>query len=302
MSNKAPYLFCDVDGVINALIYSREWISDKPMPYDWWDEEYTKKENWGLRRFEADPATDFVVDTEVVIDYPRTRWSYNEKGEGYWETYQVDKVQINYSSELVTELRALIVSGKVDFYWLTAWRERAVNILNPILGFPLDTPFLPWQERGMSDYNQAGKGISLRHLFSEKYEMDQHRGYKTYVPLTPAEAKAVRKPFIWLDDVANRTEANFPKYESRSAKKYGFKKRYGMNNLIINTIPETGISRAELEAIKKFAEDPSSHNPPMPRKTAWDREREAYEAERDLERQERLAARKQERIDKGEDF
>lgn len=247
----APFFFCDVDGVVNALVYERVWVGEGSLlDTPWWHEDYRDPKNWAVERYEADPVTAYVPDVEEFVDFPIKRYN----AEGVKEVHKTKKVVLNWSSELLSEMRELIVTGQVQFYWLTTWQESAVDILNDLFQFPKDTPFLDWEPWMYRDYGQLGKADAIRGFFKKRQEEG---------------IRVAGEPFVWVDDSATQHLLNYPKFETRNAKMYGFKKMFGMNNLIIRPDEREGINRDEMAAIKRFVIDPKSHNPPMPRMPRW---------------------------------
>lgn len=247
MSSIKPYLFCDVDGVLNALMYYKIWVGPElPPDTPWWDPMMTDRKNWGVERYKEDLKKEFLIDREACTTLPA-------KQNGWGDITEEKKLILHWSSEVINTLRDLINSGKVDFYWLTTWRDDAVNLLNPLFDFPESTPFLQWQNRGMSDYNQSGKGSAIYDLFRDKEVWEDNKPYPTRRLLTDEEAAEVRKPFIWLDDVATSGSVNFPPSQYR--RQNHIQKTFKTKNLTIKTKPRSGINRKELAAIIRFAEE-----------------------------------------------
>jgi hypothetical protein len=207
-----PTVFCDFDGVLNVMPYDRVWVGDDEKNGAWNSYGIWDKNNWKVVEVAPDPKKHFVWDN--IVDMPSENGTFT----------------LRVSTELATRLGDLIRSGAIQFVWLTTWREEAVKLLNPLLGFPEDTPYLPWARR-RSDYTHIGKFTALREFMEA---------------IAPEE----RQPFIWIDDVATHDFINNAKKHTRST--FDFKKKLGVSSLILETDPLYGISRSEMKRIDSF--------------------------------------------------
>lgn len=213
-----PVLFCDFDGVINQFPfkYARETDGSHNVVL-----EYNGQTSYGFLREEFDNEKFFEHTNFVML-----------------ETYK-GTFPISYSSEMVERLRNLILSDKVEFIWLTTWRDEAVRLLNPMFDFPDNLTFLHWQSR-MSDYNHAGKS----HAVMDYFEEDPTR---------------LGRKMVWLDDVATRDFKTWDDktgfIENKRAEMTGYNssvKVFPENKLIMLTDEFFGISKAGMSAIENF--------------------------------------------------
>lgn len=207
-----PTFFCDFDGVINALPYERVWVGGDKGDGQMYSPELYNPDNWNIVVRQTDPALHFMWDEVVEV-------------ENSGQTFT-----LRFSTELVSNIMSLIHSGQINLVWLTSWNEEAVNTLNPLLGLPDDTPYLPWSQR-RSDYSHRGKYTALR----------------TLVNAIPRDK---RSPFVWVDDVATSSFINNAKKYQRS--EHNFKRSEGVSSLILQTDPLYGISRKEWARIDTF--------------------------------------------------
>lgn len=211
MNIMKPVLFCDFDGVINQFPYTymRETDGSHVLAV-----EYGGHTNYGFLKSFYNEELFFPSDEFFLLDTVKGTFP------------------INYSNEMVDRLRKLIVEDKVEFIWLTTWRDEAVRLLNPLFGFPEHVGFLPWQQK-MSDYNHAGKGHAAMDYFEDNPSF-RDRG------------------MIWLDDVATRRLETWHEdsgfVENEAAERLGFPK----DKLIMLTDESFGITRAGMDAIEEF--------------------------------------------------
>lgn len=212
-----PVLFCDFDGVINQFPFLYERI-DNDFDREMFTSEGFEIITHGLNEY----ALRKQVCDEKVFFYSDKRFTA-KAGNG--------EFLINYSSEMVSRLRDLIVTDKVEFVWLSTWREHTVAI-NTEFSFPEDkVSWLPWQQK-MSDYTHSGKGWAVADWFEEHPEF-------------------VDRKWLWLDDVATRSYYNWNEYDGfiEPSRKLEFANE---NCLILDTDDIWGISRAQLNKIEEF--------------------------------------------------
>lgn len=211
-----PIIFCDFDGVINAIPYENVWVGDNSKMFLGGLDLYDKA-NWRLDTLTPDTETHFVLDRQEKIVGMRNR-----------------PVLLNLSNELISELNKIIGEGNADFMWLTAWREHTQTLLNPLLPFPENTPFLDWYYRGSNDYTESGKFNALRDYLTGNPE---HMG----------------RPVVWIDDVATEFHQTHRKSEfDDERKKYSWFTEHDIPHLVIHTDAHWGISRVELSAVNEF--------------------------------------------------
>jgi len=216
-----PIIFLDFDGVINAI--PRERIYVGPEPADILD-MYPSK-NWEWKDVTPDLETHFELDQITTA---------HTNGRDY---------KITYSSEVVAALRELIVEDKVQFIWLTTWREDAMSKLNPILGFPNDkTSSLQWFDTSISHTNpQMGKYYGMIDYF-EKLERDN-------VDLDGTS-------IVWVDDVATIGFVDLTDKEKKfRIEHYAASPVLLYPSLVVKPDMHFGISRAELKSIQDFVEE-----------------------------------------------
>lgn len=137
------------------------------------------------------------------------------------------------------------ISSKTDFVWLTSWRENAPTLLDPVLGTK-SLGYLPWAAK-LSDHTQFFKKVALK--------QDQQLS---------------SSPFVWVDDVANRTYSGEPLFLSRTQPKPKWDKTQGawLEPEYVTDIPEeqylsvttdswAGLTTTEMEQITRWVENHS---------------------------------------------
>ena len=205
LKGDTPIMYCDFDGVINALNRFPEWNdpNSKPTELDYIFQDPTK---WHVETYPVPNDTHYAPDNEQEVEF---------RGRQYI---------IQWSSELIEELNSIINSQKINFVWLTTWKEYTDSLLNDLLGLNVLTgSWLNFPQRGGGF---SGKLEALIDLTST-------------VPNSP--------PFVWVDDEDTRGLENHDNPENtRLADMTGTK------TLVIQPNPDYGISRKEIESIKKF--------------------------------------------------
>jgi hypothetical protein len=225
-----PFWFCDVDGVINAIPFERKWVGTDEQAKDTF--ELMDRNNWALERLHPNLETNFELDNEIVLEFDR-----NDEYQGILDPKLVT-LKIRYSTELITQIRDLIVDNKINFVWLTTWKRQAVTKLNPIFGFPPETPYLEWRTDGDDgQYNKIGGILDL---------------YDDYKRTNPEETP---QPFIWVDDVVTKDYVTTEKDKSRNYNNV-LTSHTSNANLVIQTDPFWGISRDEMNRIQEFIRNP----------------------------------------------
>lgn len=176
----------------------------------------------GWTRIQGDPDKYFVLDKQRRVNF------VDECGRNR-------ALQFNFSSELIEKVNSLIDEGLIEFTWLTTWREQSSTAAR-VLGLPEGLPWVNWSPLGLTDYYQYGKGVAIEELYLDGKES---------------------RRFIWIDDVATESRVNFPEPVEREewfvdpdGEDDVFPK---VEQLVIQTDSRFGISRAEWEAIEKFA-------------------------------------------------
>lgn len=173
-------------------------------------------------RVQGDPDKYFVLDKQRRVSF------VDPQGRNR-------ALQFNFSSELIEKINALIDEGLIEFTWLTTWKEQSSTAAR-VLGLPEGLPWLDWSLLGFTDYYQSGKGVAIEELYRDGKES---------------------RRFIWIDDVATETRVNFPEPAEREEWLLDRDEEYGafpkVEQLVIQTDSRFGISRAEWEAIEKFA-------------------------------------------------
>lgn len=190
------------------------------IPYEKVLGESPAEDSWA--RVQGDPDKYFVLDKQRRVSF------VDPQGRNR-------ALQFNFSSELIEKINALIDEGLIEFTWLTTWKEQSSTAAR-VLGLPEGFPWLDWSLLGFTDYYQSGKGIAIEELYRDGKES---------------------RRFIWIDDVATETRVNFPEPVQqeecpldRGEEDSVFPK---VEQLVIQTDSRFGISRAEWEAIEKFA-------------------------------------------------
>lgn len=137
---------------------------------------------------------------------------------------------ITYSTEMINEINSMEEDGLFEFVWLTTW-QGFTKSLDEQLGFSKIHDSLPWYNREGSA-SQIGKYHAIRDFYSDTQTFE---------------------PFIWVDDVATeRFVSPFMNVRGQSEEAFP-----GNNSphLIIQTTDTYGISKDEMEKIRRFAEE-----------------------------------------------
>ena len=149
-----PLLIMDFDGVWNALNRQEVWIGEnKPGELDM---IFPDPKNWKLETLPISNETHFTPDEDAVVKFDGK------------------KVYVQWSTELVKEVNALIEEGTVDFLWLTTWKEKTDTILNPMMGLNVSEGawIKPTRNSGSRffvtsyDFYQVGKWVALKDFFA----------------------------------------------------------------------------------------------------------------------------------------
>lgn len=238
-----PIIFLDIDGVINALPYEREWIGPEfPLPGGLWDLAYTDPKNWQWNELSPDLALQYPVSRQIKVELDR----WLDQPQSYIDDYLMKempekryrKLQINLMDEMLDEMREIIEAHGMQIVYLTFWRSEALRILEPILNLG-GVSFLDWNTH--SDRGHRLKIDALQYLY---------------------EKADIRTPFVIFDDesTAGLTAPNTPLwyFDTRYAEKYPDKATQIMElnsipKLIVQTDARWGIERAHIDALRDFA-------------------------------------------------
>jgi hypothetical protein len=252
-SNPAPYCFLDVDGVLLPDTAYRAWIGPGETPPSSYHPDYHKQDHWEVRETPVDNTTHYAPDQEAAVKISRLQWD--------GEVHSTSTILVRWSSELVGEFQELITTGVADVHYLSFWRDQAPELLSPLFGFPETVSYVPWAERGFSDYSQVGKRTSLEeHYIGERRGGIAPKLYRYHGMLEDFQPK----PFAWFDDLALSGWSNYPSYESEYAETHGLKHRTGVDCLLIAPTPSLGISREHMRALKEFLKSPETFTPDAP--------------------------------------
>lgn len=211
-NSTVPTVFCDFDGVLNAMPFEEVWIGEGVIDTI----AMITRSNWRIEARQPDPKKHFV-------------WDRVEEGSTGGKTYT-----LRFSTELIEKFKELIESKRINFVWLTTWNADAVKVLNPLLGFPADTPYLPWfKAREEMGHGQGGKFRAIRDFFLESGDEGKH-------------------PFIWIDDVATDVYVDRTPEGYKVKPWYSFKEEHDVDSLILQPEHLYGINRNQWARIEKF--------------------------------------------------
>lgn len=215
-----PIWFCDVDGVLNALPFERNWIGGSSSS-GMYDPELWNPDNWETVRLKPNTGPHFSL-TDVTVSF--NQWADSEYHRERKEE-NLRTLQLRYSPTLIKRIRRLIKDETINFVWLTAWQSEASRILNALFGFP-EIPFLAFNK-------YSTRGPDLMKLEALLDFFDEH------------EEDA---PWIWVDDTATRS----------SMDSWGRKRLneliHAQSRLVVQTDSKWGISRQQIHRIEKFAQ------------------------------------------------
>lgn len=191
-----------------------------------------------------------ILYPEDTVQLPAHTWATIFKST-FRDPVTVKEGNFYYYPEVIARLSALSKRSDVDVVWLTAWMEGAPYSLDAPLGIE-SAGFLPWQDNG-GDYGyfQRNKGHAIVD--------DQKRN--------PSK-------FVWVDDIANRTNYDQSHYFS-----YSPRVRNGVppalynrdippvyetieevpagTYLTVTTDPTEGLTMAELDRIEAWIDENS---------------------------------------------
>lgn len=228
---KLPFWFCDVDGVLSPIPYEKEWHA----PAGQTELEATimlmNNRGYTVKRVEPDISTHFAVETELVIPF-------NKAGD-YEDILppNIRDVNIRFNVEVINRVRNIILSGKVNFVYLTSWNHQAITLLNPVFNFPSSTPFLRWSGNHTDYGSQYGK----RNAIIDFYETLKKSGMDSL------------PPFIWVDDQVTVGHETVNEYGEPGHWNSLLNEQTGAtDSLIIKTDTRWGLSRADLASVENF--------------------------------------------------
>jgi len=236
-----PIIFMDVDGVINALPFDREWVGPEiPPETGLYDPIYYDPNNWKTVRIEHNPelhypiSKELTVDFDRMLDYPK---EYTDNLDEQQAEKRYKKLRINLMEEMLAELREIVEEYDLQVIYLTYWRSEALRLLEPELQLGA-TAYLDW--RTNSDLGHKMKIHAIHALYEETN---------------------IRTPFIVLDDESTaglhddsvlwQVNPIFAdKYPERTLQ---FGELNKIPKLIFQQDARWGIERAHLAKIREFA-------------------------------------------------
>lgn len=225
-----PFWFCDVDGVLSPIPYEKEWNAPAGQSNLETTIMLMNDRGYTVKRVEADPSTHFPVETELLIPFNRA---------GDYEDFlppNIKDVNIRFNTEAINRVREIILSGTVNFVYLTSWNHQAITLLNPVFGFPDTIPFLGW-EGNHTDYgSQYGK----RNAIIDFYE-------------TLKKSGSTLPPFVWVDDQVTVHHETIDSNGQPGRWNSLMREHTGeVDSLIIKTDTRWAISRDELTSVENF--------------------------------------------------
>lgn len=205
----------DYDGVLNPIPYEKEWVGSSDTDISSF--AAIDPRNWKVVEYPIDNEVYFTPDKTAVVSLP-----------GYYEDREIT---VRWSTELIDKVNTLNQRDSVEAKWLTAWRENATALLNPLLGIDPAWESMEWAHR-MSDYSQWGKLEAIENQVAQ----GDHR------------------PLVWIDDVAIKNAHHYatkPPEDGRADRRSPFV-THGIDTLFVETSTYFGISRAQWADIEHF--------------------------------------------------
>jgi len=224
LDRELPIIFVDIDGVINAIPYERQWIG----PVDSTDVlELRDPKNWQWVRVEGSSEVDYELSEEFTVEIDPAHDSPDHRFGGITpspEEYR--EVTITYSPEMVNELRGFRERGDAQIVYLTWWRSEALRVLEPRLQLGA-VGYLDWSS------NSSLGHLRKIHAIADLYEELQLRN-RFIVCDDEALRKVTPASKLWDESLPHGNELN------------------SIERLFIEPDPRWGINRAHIESMKKF--------------------------------------------------
>lgn len=173
-----PFLFIDIDGVVNPVPYEREWTGAEDSGND--PLAVYNPKNWRWNKLENNPLLHYPITREISVELDK--WAgerpLHENPEARKDSFRRYKsLIISLMDPMLEELREIIESHGVQVVYLTYWRSEAIRLLESELKLGA-IGYLDWA----ADSGHHSLKISALADFYREYEL--------------------RNPFAVIDDEA----------------------------------------------------------------------------------------------------
>lgn len=266
VGNRPPVVvYCDFDGVLNQLLY-REVPLSNPDTHTYEDLEHLPRIPRIQELSRYDNTTYGIDYYEIVREAHKagTMYTHSQQKTVPFTPSKSDKVRhldIIWSPEMIDDIREMIEQGLIEFRWCTTWNKQANDKLSPLLGLPI-SPQVPLNPPGFFDRNWNVEKYWWVHDLHSRVD-PQHRSRRWVQEVYNEHGESIledTRPFIWIDDIATLQYENQQDHEQGAVKRSS---RYypsqsmgddmlNENHLIMRTDAAIGISRPQMENIRRF--------------------------------------------------
>lgn len=230
-----PIVFLDIDGVINALPYEREYIGPKTGSF--YDHELFDPKNWKTTKLEPNLKEAYPITGRYTVLLDRYAEYSEDRAVELSEAHgreRFKKITINLMADMLSDFRSIVQDYDLQVIYLTFWKSEALRLLEPELQLGA-TAYLDWWTG--SDRGHRLKIDSLMRLYEET---------------------DIRTPFAVFDDestVGLKTDIDlWPTRRMNNDRLAQHRELNQIPKLIFTQDPRWGIQRAELLELRKFAE------------------------------------------------
>lgn len=228
-----PFLFIDIDGVINPVPYEKEWVGAEDSAND--PLSISASDNWAWRKIKGDPTLHYPITRELTVELDK--WAGNrpisetgDKGGFSYKRYM--SLVISLADEMLEELRELIKLHKVQVVYLTYWRSEAIRLLEGELQLGA-IGYLDW----FADFGDHALKISALADFYRENDL--------------------RNPFVVIDDEALKglntaTELWYFRKNATEAENLAVDRLNEVARLYLQPDPRWGIDRGQVQQLRGF--------------------------------------------------
>lgn len=228
-----PFLFIDIDGVVNPVPYEREWTGAEDSGND--PLAIYNPKNWRWNKLENDPLHHYEITREITVELDK--WAgerpLHENPNARKDSFRRYKsLVISLMDPMLEELRAIIQEHKVQVVYLTYWRSEAIRLLESELKLSA-IGYLDWH----ADSGDHSLKISALASF-----------YKDH---------GLSNPFVVIDDEALKgfridSKLWHAKLDSSLEEWQAIEKLNSIPRLFLEPDPRWGIDRSQIERLRSF--------------------------------------------------
>jgi hypothetical protein len=228
-----PFLFIDIDGVVNPVPYEREWTGAEDFGKD--PLAVYNPKNWRWNKIQSDPKLHYEITREITVELDK--WAgerpLNENPANRKDGFKrYRSLIISLMDGMLEELREIIQSHKVQVVYLTYWRSEAIRLLESELQLGA-IGYLDWS----ADYGDHALKIAALSNFYRDNDLSV--------------------PFVVIDDEALKgirtsTQLWYPKRDSTEAENLAIERLNDISRLYLEPDPRWGIDRGQLQQLRSF--------------------------------------------------